>query len=350
MSFECGPTEGEQARKSLTSPYSTIAVIGAGAWGTALANAAAAAGVGTRLLARTDAAKEALRRDRENKARLPGAPLHEGVAVLGPDDDLTGIEAILFVAPAQTARERFERLARQLPPLPVAIASKGVERATGRFLPEALCEAWPGAVPAMLSGPTFAKDVAAGLPTAATLACKDADIRHRWRASLASPHFRLYPSKDVLGAALGGAIKNVIAIAAGAVAGAGLGDSARAATIARGYAEARRLGAAIGVEAETLGGLSGLGDLILTATSMTSRNMSLGYEIGGGASAADALAARSTVSEGALTARAILGRANECGVDLPICAAVADLIEGTRSLDEIISELLMRPPPADERL
>ncbi|MEO1015426.1 MAG: NAD(P)H-dependent glycerol-3-phosphate dehydrogenase [Pseudomonadota bacterium] len=334
----------------MTSGFASIAVIGAGAWGTALANLAASTGVRTTLVARTSDAAAALLRDRENKQRLPGASLHEGVRPVGPDDDISNVDAILFVAPTQTARAHFERFAAEMRPVPVAIASKGVELSSGMFLPEVLAEVWPGAAPAIVSGPTFASEVAGGLPAAATLAASSAALRDAWRASLASPRFRLYPTEDVLGAALGGAMKNVLAIAAGAVTGAGLGESARAATIARGFAEARRLASAIGVEAETLGGLSGLGDLILTATSMESRNMSLGYEIGRGASAKDVLAKRSTVSEGALTAAALLKRADHCGVDLPICRAVDDLIEGVRALEDIISELLTRPPPAAEAI
>jgi glycerol-3-phosphate dehydrogenase (NAD(P)+) len=231
----------------------------------------------------------------------------------------------------------------------LVLCSKGIERATGKMLTEVLSEVWPEASPAVLSGPSFARDVAEGLPTAVTLAAADAALGARWMATFSAPHFRPYLSDDLIGAELGGAVKNVLAIAAGAVQGRGLGDSARAALIARGFAEFTRLGVAMGAKAETMAGLSGLGDLILTATSPQSRNMSLGIELGKGRSLDAVLGEPTAVTEGVATAPAVVAMAKRAGVDMPICAAVADLVSGARGLDEIIAALLARPLKTEGR-
>ncbi|MBI1391343.1 MAG: NAD(P)H-dependent glycerol-3-phosphate dehydrogenase [Alphaproteobacteria bacterium] len=330
-----------------TACYERIGILGAGAWGTALANVVGATGRTAVLAPRTPETAEALAAARTNAARLPGVALHENVVIVASYEALSEVDAIVYAAPTQVARGKFEALARTRSAAPVVIASKGIEIATGLTLPEVLAAVWPAATPAMLSGPTFAHDVAAGRPAAATLACAEANVGEALRGAFASSHFRLYPSSDVLGVALGGAAKNVLAIAAGVVIGAQLGESARAALLARGFAEIQRLGMAIGADAATLYGLSGLGDLILTATSPASRNMSLGIEIGSGGAPSAILASRSTVSEGALTAGAILERADACGVDMPICRSVADLIAGVLPLDEIVANLMTRPAPVE---
>jgi glycerol-3-phosphate dehydrogenase (NAD(P)+) len=211
------------------------------------------------------------------------------------------------------------------------------------MMTEVMAAVWPEAVPAVLSGPSFARDVAMGMPTAVTLACADAEIGARWVATVGAPHFRPYLSGDLTGAELGGAVKNVLAIAAGVVQGRGLGESARAALISRGFAEFQRLGIALGAEAQTMAGLSGLGDLILTASSPQSRNMSLGIELGKGRPLGEILSERNSVSEGVATAGAIHGLALKAGVEAPVCEAVADLVSGTKSVDEIIAALMARP-------
>lgn len=327
------------------SPFSSIGVIGGGAWGTALAALCAANGVPTTLWAREEAVIRAVNETRENTPFLPGVPLPEGLKATQSLGMAAGNEAILFVVPAQFARAAFADLRSSAPDAaaPVALCSKGIERDTGLLMTEVLGAVWPEARPAVLSGPSFARDVALGLPTAVTLACADADLGARWMATIGAPHFRPYLSDDLTGAELGGAIKNVLAIAAGVVQGRGLGDSARAAVIARGFAEFQRLGVALGAKRETMAGLSGLGDLILTACSPQSRNMSLGLELGKGRPLADILSERNTVSEGVATAGAIHTLAQKAGVEAPICEAVAALVAGATTADEIIAALLARP-------
>jgi glycerol-3-phosphate dehydrogenase (NAD(P)+) len=327
------------------SSFSSIGVIGGGAWGTALAALCAANGVPTTLWAREEAVIRAVNERHENTEFLPGIPLPEALKAAQTLGMAAKNEAILFVVPAQFARSVFAELRSSAPAVatPVALCSKGIERDTGLLMTEVLAAVWPEAEPAVLSGPSFARDVAMGLPTAVTLACADAELGARWMATVGAPHFRPYLSDDLTGAELGGAVKNVLAIAAGVVQGRGLGDSARAAVIARGFAEFQRLGVALGAKRDTMAGLSGLGDLILTACSPQSRNMSLGLELGKGRPLADILAERNTVSEGVSTAGAIHALAQKAGVEAPICEAVAALVSGARSVDEIIAALLARP-------
>ena len=254
-------------------------------------------------------------------------------------------EAILFVVPAQFARPMLAELraATGKAAKPVALCSKGIERDSGALMTDVIAESWPEAIPAVLSGPSFAVDVAKGLPTAVTLAATDETTGAMWQASVGAPHFRPYLSDDLIGAELGGAVKNVLAIACGVVEGKGLGESAKAALMARGFAEFQRFGVALGAKPASMAGLSGLGDLILTCSSRQSRNMSLGYEIGQGGRAAEIMAARNTVSEGAATARPLLELAAKHGVEMPICAAVAALVEGDSDVDAVIAGLLQRP-------
>jgi glycerol-3-phosphate dehydrogenase (NAD(P)+) len=326
-------------------PFASVGVVGGGAWGTALASLTAANGVETMLWAREEAVIRAVNERHENTEFLPGVPLPESLKALSSLGMTAECEALLFVVPAQFARPVFAELRSGAGgrAIPVALCSKGIERTSGMLMTEVLGEVWPEAEPAVLSGPSFARDVALGLPTAVTLAAADSTLGSRWIATVGAPHFRPYLSDDLTGAELGGAVKNVLAIAAGVVDGKGLGESARAALIARGFAEFQRLGVALGAKRETMAGLSGLGDLILTASSPQSRNMSLGIELGKGRALADILGERNSVSEGVATAGAIHALAVKAGTEAPICEAVAALVSGEAGVDEIIAALLSRP-------
>jgi glycerol-3-phosphate dehydrogenase (NAD(P)+) len=313
-----------------------VAVIGAGAWGSALAIQAARAGNDVLLWARDPAAVATIQRTRECP-RLPGFPLPDTVHATA---ELPGqCDALLLAMPMQHLRGVAARLPAGTGPL-IACA-KGVEVGTLRLPLEVLAEVCPGAPAACLTGPNFAHEIAAGLPAAAVVASADAALRGEVAEMLGTASFRLYGNDDPVGAQLGGAAKNVIAIAAGAVIGAGLGENARAALITRGLAELSRLAVALGGRAETITGLSGLGDLLLTCTGPSSRNFSLGLALGGGRKLADILADRTTVTEGVATAPALLARA--AGVDLPICAAVAALLAGQTTLAQAMAALLARP-------
>ncbi|WP_419896340.1 NAD(P)H-dependent glycerol-3-phosphate dehydrogenase [Roseomonas sp. USHLN139] len=318
-----------------------IAVIGAGAWGTALVLQAARAGGPVRLWARDPGRAAEMARARENAAHLPGVPLPEGLEVTAdPAAALAGATLALLVVPAQ-------HLAATLagfPPLPPSlVAAKGVT-ADGLLFPlESLARIRPEVTAGILSGPNFAAEVAAGLPAAAVVASRDEALREAAIARLATPAFRLYGQDDPVGAQVGGAAKNVIAIAAGAVMGAGLGENARAALVTRGLSEIARLAEALGGRADTVAGLSGLGDLLLTCTGPGSRNFSLGFALGQGQTLADILAARNSVTEGVATAPALLARARAAGVDMPITAAVCELLAGRHDVPSAVRELLGRP-------
>ena len=312
-----------------------VAVVGAGAWGTALALHLARTGRPVRLWARDPKALQ----DRRESPHLPGAPLPPTIDVVG---DLPTGAAVLLAVPTQHLRA----VASGLPPGgPLVACCKGVEQGSGRLPLEVLAEAQPGRAGAVLTGPNFAREVADGLPAAAVIAAADAGLREHLAALIGGPAFRLYGNADPLGAQLGGAAKNVVAIAAGCVSGAGLGENARAALVTRGVAELSRLVAALGGRAETAAGLSGLGDLVLTCTGRASRNFRLGEALGRGVPLGEALAALGGVAEGAATASALLARAakEESAVDLPICAAVANLLDGRLGLAEAVSALLARP-------
>lgn len=316
---------------------SRIAVIGAGAWGTALAVQAVRAGNSVSLWAR-DPARAAAIDERRVNPRLPGIQLPQQVTAVA---ELAGIAADLFLlaVPMQHMRSVAERL----PAGPVVVCAKGVEARTLQLPLEVLYEVRPDAVGAVLTGPNFAQEIAAGLPAAGVVAGSDALLRTEVAERLGTPAFRLYGNDDAIGAQIGAAAKNVIAIAAGAVIGAGLGESARAALVTRGLAELARLALALGGRAETVSGLSGLGDLLLTCTGPTSRNYSLGLALGRGERLEDVLAARTSVTEGVATAPALVARASRAGIELPICAAVAMLLEGGMTLAEAIKVLLSRP-------
>jgi glycerol-3-phosphate dehydrogenase (NAD(P)+) len=324
---------------------SRIFVAGTGSWGTALAVLLAREGHEVRFWARSADKVEAMARARENEAYLPGVPLPDLLTPTSELSDVRGADACLFVVPAQHARAWMGELrqARGPEPLPVALCSKGLERDTLLPMHEVLAEAWPEAEGAVLSGPSFAADVARGLPTAVTLASESQAERERWLSLVSAPNFRLYASDDPLGAEVGGAVKNVLAIACGIAIGKGFGESAKAALIARGFAELLRFGLAMGAKQETLSGLSGLGDLVLTANSPQSRNFSLGLALGQGAEAEVYLQSQKSVAEGAATARPLTEKARAAGVEMPICEGVAAIIEGRAGVDEVIARLMNRP-------
>lgn len=322
----------------------SIAVIGAGAWGTALAQTAASAGREVTLWAREGEVADAINDAHENTVFLKGARLHERIRATQDLAQAAACDAALLVTPAQHARATLERLAGDLPDgFPVVLCAKGFERDTLALMTDVLRETVPQARAAVLSGPSFAIDVAKGLPTAVTLACEDEALGEQLMAAIGSPGFRPYLSDDLIGAEAGGAVKNVLAIAAGIVEGKGLGKSAHAALIARGFAEMTRLGEALGARRETLAGLCGLGDLVLTCSSPQSRNMSCGLALGRGEALADIMAARNAVTEGVATAPAVVALAEREGVDMPLCQAVADVLSGALSVDGAIEALLARP-------
>lgn len=313
-----------------------VAVIGAGAWGTALAIQAARAGNRVALWARSPVRAAAIARTRENP-RLRSFLLP---AAITPTATLpTEADFLLLAIPMQHLRGELARLRTGATPLVVCV--KGVEIGTLRLPLELVAELLPAAPATILTGPNFAHEVAAGLPAAAVVAGSDAALREQVIARLGAPSFRLYGNDDPIGAQVGGAAKNVIAIAAGVVIGAGLGENARAALITRGLAELSRLAVALGGRAETVAGLSGLGDLLLTCTGPSSRNYSLGLALGRGETLAEILAKRDTVTEGVATAPALVARA--AGIDMPICAAVAAVVEGRTNLREAMATLLARP-------
>ncbi len=326
----------------------TIGVIGAGAWGTALAQNAAANGCDVRLWCRDPALARALATARENAVYLPGVPLASGVRPTADGTDLEACEALLLVTPAQHLRAVAAGLAGHVGPgTPLVICSKGIELGSRALLSAVLAEVLPGRPLAVLSGPSFAADVVRGLPTAVTLAGEREDAIAALARALGRPAFRIYSSDDLVGVQIGGAVKNVIAIACGIVTGRALGDSARAALMTRGLAEVRRFGAALGARGETLMGLSGLGDLTLTCNSLTSRNMSLGRELGAGRAMADILAERRSVSEGVATAAALMEEAEARAIEMPICAAVDAICNHGADIDATIQALLTRPMRAE---
>jgi len=315
---------------------SSVAVIGAGAWGTALAMQAARAGNSVTLWARDPERARAIDMTRDNP-RLVGHRVPDTVRIV--DALPVAADAVLLAVPMQHLRGVLARMPAPFAPFIVCV--KGVEAGTLRLPLEVVADVCPGVAAAVLTGPNFAHEIAAGLPAAAVLAASDAALRDAIIALMATQAFRLYGNDDPVGAQVGGAAKNVIAIAAGAVIGAGLGENARAALITRGLAELSRLASALGGRAETVMGLSGLGDLLLTCTGPASRNYSLGLALGRGEALADVLAARSAVTEGVATAPALVARA--AAVEMPICTAVADLLAGRITVAEAIGRLLARP-------
>jgi len=318
-----------------------IGVLGGGAWGTALAQVAARGGEPVTLWAREDDVVTSVNTAHENALFLPGVPLSPAIHATSHLAELTDCDALLVVVPAQFLRSVLSQLPAGNRPL--VLCAKGIEAGTQKLVAEIARELHPEAPVAVLSGPTFAHEVAKGLPTAVTLACEDDALRDALAERLGGATFRTYASSDVTGAEIGGAVKNVLAIACGVVEGAGLGLNARAALIARGFAEMTRFGVARGGRPETLAGLSGLGDLVLTCSSTNSRNFSLGVGLGQGKAAAELLADRRTVAEGAATAPVLREAARAAGVEMPVTEAVCALLEGT-PVRTVVDALLARPP------
>jgi glycerol-3-phosphate dehydrogenase (NAD(P)+) len=322
-----------------------IAVLGGGAWGTALALTCARVGRGVMLWEHDPSNAESLEQKRESRF-LPGVRLEKSITVTRDLAAAAHNEAILLVVPAQVVRSVLTRLAPSLPErTPVIVCAKGIEHNTHKFMSEIVDECAPKAVPAVLSGPSFAADVARGLPTAVTLAARDAATAAALSEAIGSATFRPYHSTDIRGVELGGATKNVLAIAAGIVAGRGLGASAAAALVTRGFAELARFGKAYGAKPETLMGLSGLGDLILTCSTPQSRNFSFGVALGKG-EAPDA-AAHGKLAEGAFTAPVLLEMGRDKNIDMPLSSAVAAVIAKKMSVDAAIESLLARPIKAE---
>ncbi|XVJ64551.1 MAG: NAD(P)-dependent glycerol-3-phosphate dehydrogenase [Sphingopyxis sp.] len=323
------------------APYRNFGVVGGGAWGTALAQLLAAGGAPVRLWAREADVVAAINADHRNPLFLPGAALAPSLTATADLADLAACDALLVVVPVPFLRAVLADLPAGDAPL--IFCSKGMEAGSFAFpidIARDLCPARPHAV---LSGPTFAHEVAAGLPTAITLAAADAATADAIARAIAQPHFRPYVSTDVIGAEIGGAVKNILAIACGIVDGAGLGLNARAALISRGFAEMTRFGLARGAQAETLAGLAGLGDLVLTCTSSNSRNFALGQGLGRGEAAATLMADRRTVAEGAFSAPVVAAAARADGIDMPITDAVARLVAGETRVAEAVQALLSRP-------
>jgi glycerol-3-phosphate dehydrogenase (NAD(P)+) len=317
-----------------------IGVVGGGAWGTALACVARRAGRRVTLWSRDPAVSTVIAQERLNPVYLPGLPLEAGIEAAPDLAALAACDALLLVCPAQAVRTVAARLPGDAP---VVICAKGIEAATGLLMPEVLAEVLPGRPAAMLSGPSFAEETVRGLPTAVSVATHDPALGEPLSAALRGGLFRPYWTSDVLGVAVGGAAKNVLAIAAGIVEGRGLGHNAAAAMVTRGFAEMARLGRAMGAELETLTGLSGLGDLVLTCHGPLSRNRSLGVALGRGESLAQHLAGRRQVVEGQATAPAILARAQRLGIEMPLCTTVDAILHRGVDVDDAIRALLARP-------
>ncbi len=327
----------------MSANYQKFGVIGAGAWGTALAQTLASAGRDVTLWAFESDVVTDINSQHENKTYLPGAALHNSIRATQDLSELASSDAILVVTPAQHMRGTLASFVPHVRDgLPIALCSKGIEISSGKFMSEVLEEICPQATTAVLSGPSFAADVVKGLPTAVTLACSDWDVGGKLISSIAAPTFRPYYSADVLGAEIGGAVKNVLAIVCGLVLGKGLGRSAHAAIIARGFAEMTRLGTALGCKPETLTGLCGLGDLVLTCSSEQSRNMSFGMALGQGQSFEDYMADKKVVVEGAATAPALKALSLAKGVEMPISHALANILDGSEQVDDVITRLLAR--------
>jgi glycerol-3-phosphate dehydrogenase (NAD(P)+) len=326
-----------------------IGIIGAGAWGTALALVAKRAGRDVVIQAREAEVVDAINDARENTVFLPGVTLDKGIrATTSIADAIEGdggaAEALLLTVPAQFLRAAMGELADTIKPgIPIIICAKGIEQDTGALMSEIAAEVLAATPVLVLSGPTFAAEVAAELPAAVTLACQDAELAVQVSDALAAPMFRIYRSDDMIGAQIGGAVKNVLAIGCGIVEGRGLGDNARAALITRGLSEIVRLGAAKGAKAETLMGLCGIGDLVLTCNAMQSRNFSLGVALGRGEALADILESRSSVAEGVFSAASVSGLARTLDVDMPLCLAVDGILNHFADIDATIEGLLSRP-------
>lgn len=322
----------------------TIGIIGGGAFGTALGLTAARAGRNVRLWARDPEIAASIRTRRQNPKYLPGITFDEDLQATTSLAEAADADAVLLVTPAQTTRSLLAELnATGAIRGPLVLCAKGIEQTTGKLLSQVIEEELPGVEAGVLSGPSFADDIARGLPTAVTVAAGSADTARSLCKALQSACFRPYASVDLVGTQVGGALKNVLAIACGAVAGRKLGASAQAALTARSFAELTRLGTAMGAQAETLTGLSGLGDLVLTCSSSQSRNFSFGMRLGEGFLASELIAAGGKLAEGAYSARVAVNLARQHQVDVPICKTVAQMIDADLSIDDALNTLMARP-------
>jgi glycerol-3-phosphate dehydrogenase (NAD(P)+) len=329
---------------SQSSGGKTAGVIGGGAWGTALAQVCARAGLATTLWAREADVVASINTSHENTSFLPGVELDPAIVSTADLVELAGCDVVLAVTPAQHLRAALTAFAPHARDgLRILLCAKGIEQGSLKLMTEVLAETIPRAQAAVLSGPSFAGEVARGLPTAVTLACPDPGCAEPLAELIATPTFRPYFATDMIGAEAGGAVKNVLAIGCGIVEGRGLGRSAHAALITRGFSELTRIAVALGGQAETVAGLCGLGDLVLTCSSPQSRNMSVGLALGRGQSLEDALSGKLSVAEGVATAPAVRQLAKKLGVDAPICEAVAAILAGEVGVDEAIRGLLSRP-------
>jgi glycerol-3-phosphate dehydrogenase (NAD(P)+) len=329
-----------------SSLFRTVGVAGAGAFGTALAATAARAGRKVLLFARDVEQAQAINQSHRNDKALKGFRLDPAIRATASLAELADVQAVLLAVPMQATRQIAEALALVLPPrVPVICCAKGIERGSGLFVTDLASEVMENNPAAILSGPSFAEDIAAGLPTAVTLAARDGFLAQALAGALGSPAFRIYHSDDPRGVEIGGAAKNVLAIAAGVIVGRGLGESARAALVARGFAELRRFGQAYGAKPETLMGLSGLGDLLLTCASPQSRNFSLGLRLGGGASVEEASGGK--LAEGAFTAKALMELAKSRDIEMPVSGMVDALLNGWVTVDGALEALLSRPQKAE---
>ncbi|VAX03190.1 Glycerol-3-phosphate dehydrogenase [NAD(P)+] [hydrothermal vent metagenome] len=324
--------------------YNKVSVIGGGAWGTALATMAARAGRGILLWAREDGVVTSINETHENKDFLPGVPLHKSLKATGDIGEAADADIILLVVPAQFVRA----IGLELKPYlkgstPLVLCAKGIEQSSGKLMNEVISEILPKSPLVVLSGPTFAREVAQGLPSAVTIASKYQQIAQNVAETLGQPTFRPYLSSDVVGAEVGGAVKNVLAVACGIVAGLDLGENARAALITRGLAEMVRFGEIFGAKRETMMGLCGLGDLILTCSSAQSRNMSLGMALGQGKTVGDIMAGRKTVAEGYHTAGILAEIAARENIEMPIAGAVNEILHQGGDVKKIVQDLMNRP-------
>ena len=325
-----------------------IGVIGGGAWGTSLALLARRAGRSVALWAREPEVALAINRDHRNETYLPGVALDPGIRAVADPREAIAADAVVLAVPAQHLRSTLATVAAAWTPgVPAVICAKGIERGTCALMSEVVEAVLPGVPLAVLSGPSFAAEVARDLPTAVVLATAEASLRAELPAALSTPFFRIYSSDDVVGAELGGAVKNVLAIACGIVRGRRLGDNGRAALITRGVAETARLAVAKGARAETLMGLSGIGDLVLTCSAMRSRNFSLGAALGRGIPLRRIVEGRISVAEGVDSAEAVCQLASRLDIDMPICRAVDGVLNRGADIDATIAALLARPPGAE---
>lgn len=333
--------------KDQGSEFKKPGVVGAGAWGTALAELIARHEKPVKLWAFEDEVIQSINKAHENTPYLPGIKLSSYITPTGDMNDLSDCDLVLMVTPAQHMAHILQNLKPHISSDAILVlCAKGLEQKSLKFMSEIALDYFDESRLAVLSGPSFAADVAKGLPTAVTLACQDMSLGEKISATIGHPNFRFYMCDDLIGAEIGGVVKNILAIACGIVDGRGMGESARAALTARGYAEMTRLGVQLGANPQTLGGLAGLGDLILTCTSTNSRNYSLGVALGKGdqnANATDIMASRSSVSEGALSAPALIELASKHQVEMPICNAIAEIVAGHVNVDMAISQLLARP-------